>query len=73
MGGRDGKGCPSGEAFTKWTSSPVEEVEGVDFVDSVTLMNLERGEEAEQVRLDEDQLVHLVDIQVTELPREQGV
>jgi predicted phage baseplate assembly protein len=74
VGGRDGKGWPFGRSVYKVDLYHlVEEVDGVDFVDSVTLMNLERGEEAEQVRLQEDQLVHLVDIQVTELPREQGV
>lgn len=73
VGGRDGKGWPFGRSVYKVDLYHlVEEVEGVDFVESVTMQNVARGEETEQLRLADDQLVHLVDVQITELAREHG-
>ncbi len=71
-GGRDGKGWPFGRSVYKVDLyHVVEEVEGVDFVEGVRMRDLARDEETEQLRLEDNQLVHLVDVTVTEISREQ--
>ena len=44
----------------------VEEVEGVDFVDKVRLRDEGRRVDVEQLKLNDDQLVHLVGVKATE-------
>ena len=71
VGGRSGKGWPFGRSVYKVDLYHViEEVEGVDFVDSVRIVDLENGISSEQLRLEDDQLVHLLDVEVEEIPRE---
>ena len=51
----------------------IENVDGVDVVHRIRLIDEDRRIEVDQAKLDPDQLVHLVDVQVVEKPREQFV
>ncbi len=67
VGGRQGKGWPFGRAVLKVDLyHVVEQVDGVDFVDKIRLRDAERGVEVEQLKLLDDQLVHLVNVTVVE-------
>lgn len=66
-GGRSGKGWGFGRDVLKIDIyQVVEEVEGVDFVDKVRLRDEGRRVDVEQLKLNDDQLVHLVGVKATE-------
>ncbi len=72
LGGRDAEGWTFGRNVMKLDLYHViENVEGVDVVHRIRLIDEDRRTEVDQVKLDPDQLVHLVDVQVIEKPREQ--
>jgi predicted phage baseplate assembly protein len=73
-GGRSGKGWPFGRAVLKVDLYQViENVDGVDFVDKIRLRDEERDLDVEQIRLRDDQLVHVVDVNVVEKAHERIV
>jgi len=67
-GWRNGKGWPFGRSLMKVDLyQVVESVEGVDLVDKIRIFDEDRGGiEVEQLRVGEDQLVHLVNVTVVE-------
>ena len=66
-GGRSAKGWPFGRAVLKIDLyQVVEDVDGVDFVDKVRLHDEDKGLEVEQLKVGDDQLVHLVNVTATE-------
>jgi len=72
VGGRDGKGWPFGRAVLKTELIHlVEEIPGVEGVDSVQMLDESRGVSIEQVRLDPDALPHLVHVQIVEKVRDE--
>ena len=73
-GGRSGKGWMFGRSVLKIDLyQVVEEVEGVDFVDKIRLSDEQRRAEVEQLRIEDDQLVHLVNVTATEKPHDRIV
>jgi hypothetical protein len=73
-GGRNGKGWPFGRAILKVDLYQViENVDGVDFVDKIRLRDEDRALDVEQIRLRDDQLVHVVDVNVVEKAHERIV
>ena len=74
LGGRSGEGWTFGRNVMKLDLYHViENVDGVDVVHRIRLIDEDRRIEVDQAKLDPDQLVHLVDVQVVEKPREQFV
>lgn len=72
VGGRSGHGWPFGRNVLKLDLYHViEDVPGVDVVDRIRLYDEDRREEVEQIKVADNQLVHLVDVTVVEKPREQ--
>ena len=72
QGGRGGKGWPFGRSVFKVDLYHViEDVEGVDFVDTVKIIDSERRTEVEQLRLAADELPHLVGVEVVEKAHER--
>ena len=72
VGGRDGKGWPFGRAVLKTELIHlVEEIPGVEGVDSVAMLDESRGVHIEQVRLEADALPHLVHVQIVEKVRDE--
>jgi hypothetical protein len=72
IGGRDGKGWSFGRNVLKLDLYHViEDIEGVDVVHRIRLIDEDRRTEVDQVKLRPDELVHLVDVDVIEKPREQ--
>ncbi|MFT7578509.1 MAG: hypothetical protein ACI9MR_000167 [Myxococcota bacterium] len=67
-GWRSGKGWPFGRSLLKVDLyQVVESVDGVDLVDKIRIYDEGRGGvEVEQLRVSDDQLIHLVDITVVE-------
>ncbi|MFO0749652.1 MAG: putative baseplate assembly protein [Myxococcota bacterium] len=67
-GWRGGKGWPFGRSLLKVDLyQVVESVDGVDLVDKIRIFDEDRGGvEVEQLRVEEDQLVHLVNVTVVE-------
>ncbi len=67
-GWRGGKGWPFGRSLLKVDLyQVVESVDGVDLVDKIRIFDEDKGGvEVEQLRVDEDQLVHLVNVTVVE-------
>jgi hypothetical protein len=66
-GARAGTGWVFGRSVLKIDLYQViEDVDGVDFVDRIRLRDEDRGVEVEQLRLRDDQLVHLVNVTATE-------
>jgi hypothetical protein len=67
-GWRNGKGWPFGRALMKVDLyQVVESVEGVDLVDKIRIFDEDRGGmEVEQLRVGDDQLVHLLNVTVVE-------
>lgn len=67
-GWRNGKGWPFGRSLMKVDLyQVVESVEGVDLVDKIRIFDEDRGGvEVEQLRVGEDQLIHLVNVTVVE-------
>ncbi|MGM0576307.1 MAG: putative baseplate assembly protein [Myxococcota bacterium] len=73
-GGRSAKGWPFGRAVLKIDLYQViEEVDGVDFVDRIRLYDEIRNVEVEQLKIGDDQLVHLVNVNATEKAHERIV
>lgn len=76
IGGRDGKGWPFGRNVLKLDLYHViEDIDGVDVVHRIRLIDEDRRArghgQVDQVKLRADELVHLVDVEVIEKPREQ--
>ena len=72
VGGRDGRGWEFGRAVLKTDLVHlVEEIPGVQGVDSLQIRDDEKGASVEQVRLDADQLPFVVRIQVVEKVRDE--
>lgn len=81
VGGRDGNGWPFGRNVLKLDLYHViEDIEGVDVVHRIRLIDedrraglsaLDRRVQVDQIKLRPDELVHLVDVEVIEKPREQ--
>jgi hypothetical protein len=72
VGGRDGKGWSFGRNVLKLDLYHViEDVEGVDVVHKITLFDEDARREVEKVKVAPDELIHLVDVNVIEKPREQ--
>ena len=67
-GWRGGKGWPFGRSLLKVDLyQVVESVDGVDLVDKIRIFDEDRGGvEVEQLRVEEDQLIHLVNVTVVE-------
>ncbi len=73
-GGRDGKGWPFGRPVLKSDLVHlVEEVPGVDAVDSLQIFDEDRRVAVEQVRIEPDELPHVVAISIVEKVREEIV
>jgi len=73
-GGRDGKGWTFGRPVLKSDLVHlVEEVPGVDAVDSLQIFDEDRRVAAEQIRLDADALPHVVNVNVVEKVRDEIV
>jgi len=74
VGGRDDKGWPFGRAVYKSDLAHlIEEVPGVEVIDSITIFDEDRRVAVENVRLDPSGLVHLVNVAVVERIREEIV
>jgi predicted phage baseplate assembly protein len=72
VGGRDSKGWPFGRAVLKTELIHlVEEVPGVEGVDSVDMLDELKGVHVEQIRLDPDELPHLVRVDIVEKVRDE--
>jgi predicted phage baseplate assembly protein len=72
VGGRDGKGWTFGRAVLKTELIHlVEEVPGVEGVDSVDMLDEAKLVHVEQIRLDPDELPHLVHIHIVEKVRDE--
>lgn len=72
VGGRDGRGWPFGRSVFKVDLYHViEGVAGIDFVDSVRIIDAERKQECDQLRLRSDELVYLVNVDVAEIAHEK--
>ena len=73
-GGRDGKGWPFGRAVYKSDLAHlVEEVQGVEVIDAITIFDEDRRVAVENVRLQPHELIHLVNVAVVERVREEIV
>ena len=66
-GGRDGGGWPFGRGIFKVDLYYIiEEIDGVDFVEQVRISDAVSGQGVEQLKLREDQLPFLLNVEVTE-------
>ncbi len=73
-GGRDGKGWPFGRSVYKSDLAHlVEEVPGVEVIDSITLFDEDQRVAVENVRLQPSELIYLVNVAVVERVREEIV
>ena len=73
-GGRDGKGWPFGRSVYKSDLAHlVEEVQGVEVIDSITLFDEDQRVAVENVRLQPSELIYLVNVAVVERVREEIV
>ncbi len=73
-GGPDGKGWPFGRTLHKSDLLKViESVPGVDFVETLQLYNEDKKAAVEKVELQEDELIHIVDVHIRELAKEAFV
>jgi len=72
QGGPDGKGWPFGRMLHKSDLLKViEAVSGVDYCERVRIFNEDRKTFCEKVELAEDELVHVVDVNIQEVMKEQ--
>lgn len=72
VGGKSGHGWDFGRAVVKSEIFHlVEEVPGIEGVDSVEMLDEERGIHVEQLRLDADELPHLIHVHVVEKVRDE--
>ncbi|MCA9519704.1 MAG: baseplate J/gp47 family protein, partial [Myxococcales bacterium] len=73
-GGRVGKGWPFGRGVYKVDLyQVVEGVNGVDMVDKIRIIDEDNKFEVDHVKLRDDELVHLVDVEVTEKVHEKMI
>ena len=73
-GGKDGRGWPFGRnVFKVDLYHVVEEVEGVDFVSKIRIYDEDKKVEVEQIRVMEDELPYLVNVEITEKAHEKIV
>ena len=71
-GGKDEKGWPFGRAVYKSDiARVVEDIPGVEMIDAVTIFDEDRRVAVDAVRLEPDQLVHLVNVATVERVREE--
>ena len=71
-GGKDEKGWPFGRALYKSDiARVVEDIPGVEMIDAVTIFDEDRRVAVDAVRLEPDQLVHLVNVATVERVREE--
>ncbi|MBL6975481.1 MAG: putative baseplate assembly protein [Deltaproteobacteria bacterium] len=71
-GGKNHRGWPFGRPLSKVDVYHVcEEVGGVDFVDKVSIKDMDAGMELDHVRLDEDELPFVVTVDVAERAHER--
>lgn len=71
-GGKNRRGWPFGRPVSKVDIFQVcETVPGVDFVDKVAIVDLERYAEVDHVRLDDDELPFVVDVEIAERAHER--
>lgn len=74
VGGRDGRGWPFGRAVYKTDLAHlVEDVPGVEVIDSITIFDEDKRVAVENVRLDPHELIYLVNVAVVERVREEIV
>ena len=74
VGGRDGKGWAFGRAVYKTDLAHlVEDVPGVEVIDSITIFDEDKRVAVENVRLEPHELIYLVNIAVVERVREEIV
>lgn len=67
VGGRNGAGWDFGRAVLKIDLYQViEDIEGVDYVDRIRIFDEDTGRDTEQLKLGDDQLAHLVNVNVIE-------
>jgi hypothetical protein len=72
VGGRDGRGWDFGRGVVKTELiQVVEEVQGVEGVDTLAMFDEERRIHVEQIRIDGAQLPHLVHVRVVEKVRDE--
>lgn len=72
QGGRDGVGWDFGRAVLKTELiHVVEEVPGVEGVDSLEILDDERGIHVEHIRVDDDELPYLVHVHIAEKVRDE--
>jgi hypothetical protein len=73
-GGPDGKGWPFGRTLMKSDLiKVVEAVSGVDFVESCKLYNEDKKSFLEKIEVSEDELIHIVDVNLREISKEAFV
>lgn len=71
QGGSEGQGWPFGRLLGKSDLLKVaESVSGVDYVERLRLFNEDRKIFVEKVEVDEDELVHVVDVNIQEIAKE---
>jgi predicted phage baseplate assembly protein len=74
VGGRDAKGWPFGRSVYKSDLAHiVEDIPGVEVIDSITIYDEDKRVAVENVRLEPEQLIHLVNVAVAERVREEIV
>jgi predicted phage baseplate assembly protein len=74
VGGRDGRGWPFGRSVYKSDLAHiVEDIPGVEVIDSITIYDEDKRFGVENVRLQQEQLIHLVNVAVVERVREEIV
>lgn len=74
QGGPDGKGWPFGRMLHKSDLMKVlEAVSGVDYVERVRVFNEDRKVFVEKVEVQEDELIHIVDVTIQEVATEAFV
>ena len=72
LGGRDGKGWQFGRSVYKSDLAHiVEDIPGVEVIDSITIYDEDKRVAVENVRVDPHELLHLVNIAVVERVREE--
>jgi len=72
LGGPDGAGWPFGRAvFKSDFYRVIESVDGVDHVEDLEIIDMDRKRSTVQVNLREDELPHLVDVEVREVAKER--
>jgi uncharacterized phage protein gp47/JayE len=72
LGGPEGKGWPFGRVLHKSDLyRVVESVEGVDYVEELDLYDMDLKRSTLQITLREDELVHVVDVDVREVSKER--